>query len=137
MKTDDLSKQLWKEAEKAYDSSGQTSEGANYRKREPDIGGMEIPMDLRKHCIEKEIKRLHHHTMLEYFRDSSSRDRLESKIACLDRIMDSWDFSGIRAAYPELAGGFEVPIRLLFLENREEIQIGGRMVKPLLQGKSP
>ena len=69
---------------------------------------IEIPMDLRRHCIETEIKRCYNRFISAYFKSLHMRSHLEDKISLLESVMETCDFPRLRSEYPELSGHCDV-----------------------------
>lgn len=66
---------------------------------------MDIPLDLSKHCIHTEIKRLYSKTIGTCFRKSAGMDEVEDRIETLREALENFDFGALRTKYRELAGG--------------------------------
>lgn len=66
---------------------------------------MDIPLDLSKHCIHTEIKRLYSRTIGTCFRKSVDPDGVEDMIETLREALENLDFGTLRTKYRELAGG--------------------------------
>ena len=75
---------------------------------------MKIRLDLSRHCIETEIKRLYNTSVSRYFKDQNSREALEIKIDVLHKALERLDFPFLRSRYPSLAGSVERDIFLVF-----------------------
>jgi hypothetical protein len=74
---------------------------------------IEIDLNLQKHCIETEVKRLFNQFLSQYFKATSEeKRRLEEKIDLLKSALDTFDFSFLRDRYAPLAGGGTDPIVL-------------------------
>lgn len=72
----------------------------------------EIELDLRKHCIETAIKRLHSRLLSEYFRNREGNVEIEEKLSLLQKAMRRFDFSALRTERKELAGKSDARITL-------------------------
>ncbi len=72
----------------------------------------EIRLDLRRHCVETEIKRRYHLALGAYFRPGADRAQLEARIGLLKRALEGFDFPGLRGRHPELCGGSSQPVVL-------------------------
>ncbi len=87
---------------------------------------MNIKLDLQKHCIETEIKKLHNHLISQYFKSIDNRKQLESKIELLQNALENFDFGRLRSTYIELAGNYDNDVILSYDENKHpEIKING------------
>lgn len=71
-----------------------------------------INLDLSRHCIETEIKRLHNRLISAYFKKGGAEQELEDKIEILQKALTSFDFSYLRTAYEDLSGNCNASIRL-------------------------
>jgi len=75
---------------------------------------LRIPLDLRKHCIETEIKRLHNQSIGAYFKaDANEKPALEPRIELLEKALKTFDFDHLRSTYPPMAGGGEADVALV------------------------
>lgn len=74
---------------------------------------MKIRLDLSRHCIETEIKRLYNKSVSRYFKDQNSRETLDIQIDVLQKALERLDFPFLRSRYPNLAGGVERDIYLV------------------------
>ena len=66
---------------------------------------MEILLDLSRHCIQTEIKKLYSKTIGICFRESVDPDEMENRIEMLREALENLDFGGLRSKYRELCGG--------------------------------
>ena len=64
---------------------------------------MKIKLNLSRHCIETETKRLYNQSVLKYFK-ADDKDRIEKQIEILQHALQTLDFGKLRSTYPELAG---------------------------------
>ena len=67
---------------------------------------MKIDLNLHRHCIETETKRLYNQALSTYFHPDSDKDTLEKTINILERALKNLDFRKLRSRYPELSGGY-------------------------------
>ena len=63
-----------------------------------------IDLNLKKHCIETETKRLYNQSVLRYFDSDADRTGLEKRIEILEHALKTLDFSRLRSTYPALSG---------------------------------
>jgi hypothetical protein len=74
---------------------------------------MRISLDLRRHCIETEIRRIYNRSISEFFKtEESERPALERRIELLEQALKTLDFNFLRSTYPPLAGGAESEVTL-------------------------
>ena len=71
-----------------------------------------IELDLGRHCIATEVKRLHNRCISDYFKKRGEMVALEAKIALLTQALDELDLPALRGVYPPLAGGDAVAVVL-------------------------
>jgi len=91
---------------------------------------MEIPLDLRRHCVETEIRRLYNRALTEAFRPGADREGLEERISLLQRALETLDFPALRSAHSALAGGEAAEAALEgFPEGPAEIRLRGRLLR--------
>ena len=62
-------------------------------------------LDLSKHCIQTEIKRLYNRSVSRYFRLKEEDPRLAAEIELLKAALETLDFHRLRSGHGELAGG--------------------------------
>ncbi|MDP2862876.1 MAG: hypothetical protein Q8N95_08800 [Desulfobacterales bacterium] len=93
---------------------------------------MKILLDLSKHCIETESKRIYEESLTQYFKaPDSKRPGLEEKIEGFRNFLEYSDFNYLRNSHPALAGteGGKAVLDLLGLD-LFEIEIDGTFYKP-------
>ncbi len=64
-----------------------------------------MKLDLSRHCIETEIRRLYNRSVSLYFRLKRKDPQLEADIELLKAALEGFDFRRLRSGYGELAGG--------------------------------
>jgi hypothetical protein len=90
-----------------------------------------IELDLRRHCIQTETKKLYNQCIAQYFNSGLDKKQLEARIKILKTIMERCDFPRLRSRYPELAGNREDEVALALDEqDRIVILINGKEVDP-------
>jgi hypothetical protein len=91
---------------------------------------MRIDLDLTKHCVETEIKRVYHRALASYFKTGADTAHLEQIIALTQQALERLDFSFLRSQYLPLAGHSAVPVTLVWHEQdrRPVILIAGSAV---------
>jgi len=72
----------------------------------------EIQLDLRRHCVETEIKKLYNLALGAYFRPGADKHSLEARIGFLTLALEGFDFPALRSRYPDLCGGGSQPVVL-------------------------
>ncbi len=89
---------------------------------------MKIKLNLSRHCIETETKRLYNQSVLKYFK-ADDKDRIEKQIEILQHALQTLDFGKLRSTYPELAGHCDDHIELSVNEkNQIIIRINGKEI---------
>lgn len=73
---------------------------------------LKIQLDLSRHCIETEIKRLYNRSVVHYFNSRNNKQKLEIRIDVLKNALEQLDFSFLRSHYPILSGGIEKDVFL-------------------------
>lgn len=73
---------------------------------------LKIRLDLSRHCIEAEIKRLYNRTVSRYFKDRPGGQEIEIQIDVLKQALEQLDFPDLRSRHPILAGTVESDIFL-------------------------
>jgi len=77
---------------------------------------MRIDLDLTKHCVETEIKRVYHRALTSYFKPGADTAHLERIIALTQQALEHLDFAFLRAHYLPLAGHSDVSVVLAWPE---------------------
>jgi len=96
-----------------------------------------IKLDLHKHCIETEIKRLHNRCISMLLGGDADPVETEKKLTLLRNALDRLDFPRLRAAIPELAGNHRNDIKLLEgQEDRLMLMINAKVIDLLQYYKS-
>lgn len=93
---------------------------------------MKIPLNISKHCIETEAKRIYEESLTEYFKaPDSKRPELEEKIEGLRNFLEYSDFNHLRNIHPAFAGreGGKAVLNLLGLD-LFEIEIESSFYRP-------
>lgn len=72
----------------------------------------EIQLDLRRHCVETEIKKLYNLALGDYFRPGADKQSLETRIGLLALALEGFDFPALRGHSPGLCGGSSQPVFL-------------------------
>jgi len=92
---------------------------------------MNIPLNLRRHCIETEIRRCYNHCLSRYFKSGADKPRLEQQIEMLRHALEQWDFRYLRSRCPELSGCQDAKIFLSAdADGGITLRIDGRRVSP-------
>ncbi len=65
---------------------------------------VKIRLDLSRHCIETEIKRLYNRSVALYFKDQANKQELEIRIEVLKEALERLDFPFLRSRHPILSG---------------------------------
>ena len=73
---------------------------------------MKIKLDLKKHCIETELKRLYNQSLSQYFKPGSNPKQTEETIDVIKSVLENSNISKLRSKYPELSGNSEADIAL-------------------------
>ena len=82
----------------------------------------EIHLDVRRHCVETEIKNLYNLALGAYFKSDADKPELEARIGLLKLALEGFDFPGLRGRHPDLCGGSSQPV-MLFEEPEGEPQL--------------
>jgi hypothetical protein len=76
-----------------------------------------IELDLSRHCIATEVKRLHNRRISEFLKGSEHREELEAEITLLTRALEELDLPAMRGHHRVLAGGDSVKVVLFGSED--------------------
>jgi hypothetical protein len=66
---------------------------------------MKVQLDLKRHCIETEMKRRTNAAISSYFKAGSEKIDLEKEITLLQQALGAFDFLELRSRWPALSGG--------------------------------
>ena len=89
-----------------------------------------MKLDLSKHCIQTELKRLYNRKVSRYFKLKAEDLQLETELELLKAALENLDFPHLRSAHPVLAGGHEDGAAELAVEDggRITVRVNGREV---------
>ena len=73
---------------------------------------MKILLDLKRHCIETELKRCTNAAISRYFKADSEKTVLEYEIALLQQACRAFDFLQLRSRWSNLSGGSGIRVFL-------------------------
>jgi len=89
----------------------------------------EIHLDLRRHCVETEIKKLYNLALGAYFKPGADKPGLEARIGLLTLALEGFDFPTLRGRYPDLCGGGSQPVVLFEdIEGVPRLRVGELLV---------
>ena len=71
---------------------------------------MNIKLNLKKHCVETELKRLYNQSLSQYFKPGSNQKQIEKIIDAIKSVLENSNISKLRSKYPELSGNSEADI---------------------------
>jgi hypothetical protein len=83
---------------------------------------MQIKLNLSRHCVETELKRLYNRSVSNYFNGKKNRQRLEEQIEILKSILERSDFARLRRACPELSGHCDAEV-VLVVQSQEKVML--------------
>ncbi|MFO8047829.1 MAG: hypothetical protein R6U29_02250 [Desulfosudaceae bacterium] len=90
-----------------------------------------LVLNLSQHCIQTEIKSIYKRLLSDCLKSSAIDVETETKIELLVHALETFDFAGLRAEYPELAGGTEAEVALIREDNgRILIKTEDRVILP-------
>lgn len=78
----------------------------------------QIELDVSRHCIASEVKRLHNRRISDYFKGRGDKESLETQIALLTRALEELDLPALRGKDARLAGGEAVDVVLKGVEGK-------------------
>ena len=89
-----------------------------------------MKLDLSKHCIQTEIKRLYNRNVSRYFKLKEEDLQLATELELLKAALENLDFPHLRSAHPVLAGGREDSVIELSIvdDGRISVRVDGREV---------
>jgi len=89
----------------------------------------EIQLDLRRHCVETEIKKLYNLALGAYFKPGADKPGLEARIGLLTLALEGFDFQALRGRYPGLCGGSSQEVGLFEgIEGVPQLRVGELLV---------
>lgn len=95
-----------------------------------------IQLDLSKHCIETEIKRIYNSAISAYFKENADKKQVENIIEMAIYALEHFDFLRLRSQYPSLAGKTNDPVCLMVDKNAYRISIGDDVLSPIVHGSA-
>ena len=92
---------------------------------------MKIKLNLKKHCIETELKWLYNRNLSQYFKPGCNQKQIEKIIDVIKTVLENSNISDLRSKYPELSGNSEANI-LLKTDRQDQvvISINGLEINP-------
>ena len=93
---------------------------------------MKIKLNLKKHCVETELKRLYNRSLSQYFKPGCNQKQIEKIIDVIKTVLENSNLSNLRSKYPELSGNSEAVIVLTTdRQDHVVILINGVEINPL------
>jgi hypothetical protein len=83
---------------------------------------MKIKLNLKKHCVETELKRLYNRILSQYFKPGSNQKQNEKIIDVIKTVLENSNISNLRSKYPELSGNSEADI-VLTTDRQDQVVI--------------
>ena len=92
---------------------------------------MKIKLNLKKHCVETELKRLYNRSLSQYFKPGSNQKQIEKILDVIKTVLENSNISNLRSKYTELSGNSEADI-LLSTDRQDQlgILINGLEINP-------
>ena len=92
---------------------------------------MNIKLNLKKHCVETELKRLYNRNLSKYFKPGCNQKQIEKIIDVIKTVLENSNISNLRSKYPELSGNSEANILLTTdRQGQVVISINGLEINP-------
>ena len=92
---------------------------------------IQIPLDLAKHCIETETRRVYEQLVRSCLSSHGIEKSTEAQLEILKQALETFNFQKLRAGYPELMGGSEHKVALATDDGgRIVIMIDARKINP-------
>jgi len=90
---------------------------------------MQITLNLKKYCIETELKKRYNQSISEYFKTRPPNTNLEQQIENLKIALTTLDFGRLRKEFPVLSGHHDDEVILSFdSKNNFTILINGKLI---------
>jgi hypothetical protein len=83
---------------------------------------MNIKLNLKKHCVETELKRLYNRNLSQYFKPGSNQKQIEKILDVIKTVLENSNISNLRSKYPELSGNSEADI-VLTTDRQDQVVI--------------
>ena len=83
---------------------------------------MKIKLNLKKHCVETELKRLYNRSLSQYFKPGSNQKQIEKILDVIKTVLENSNISNLRSKYPELSGNSEADI-VLTTDRQDQVVI--------------
>jgi hypothetical protein len=90
---------------------------------------IQIPLDLSRHCLYSEIRRLYNRMLSSCLKSAEQEALTGKKLELLKQALETWDFPTLRADHGALAGGRNNTVALVTDEDgRPAIMIDGQFI---------
>lgn len=97
---------------------------------------MKKQLDLGKHCVETEIRKLYNRKLSECLKKKDINRNDEEEIEALRCALECFDFSALRTCFSELAGGSRNSVFLVkAADGSVMIEINDTPIRPLRRKK--
>jgi hypothetical protein len=83
---------------------------------------MKIKLNLKKHCVETELKRLYNRSLSQYFKPGSNQKQIEKILDVIKTVLENSNISNLRSKYPDLSGNSEADI-VLTTDRQDQVVI--------------
>ncbi len=83
---------------------------------------MIIKLNLKKHCVETELKRLYNRNLSQYLKPGCNQKQIEKIIDVIKTVLENSNISNLRSKYSELSGNSEADI-VLSIDRQDQIVI--------------
>ena len=83
---------------------------------------MKIKLNLKKHCVETELKRLYNRSLSQYFKPGCNQKQNEKIIDVIKTVLENSNISNLRSKHPELSGNSEADI-VLITDRKDQVVI--------------
>lgn len=83
---------------------------------------MKIKLNLKKPCVETELKRLYNRSLSQYFKPGSNQKQIEKILDVIKTVLENSNISNLRSKYPDLSGNSEADI-VLTTDRQDQVVI--------------
>lgn len=89
---------------------------------------MEFKLDLRRHCIETELKRCSHRLLSTCLKDPAAAEAWAKTVESLEHVLRNADFARLRTDHPRLSGGHNAAAVLSERDSRWVVCLEGEEI---------
>ena len=91
---------------------------------------MEIILDLSKHCIETEIRRVYHQALSRLLKNRQDTTGAEDILTLTMEALETFNFGMLRSQYPALCGHTIAQVVLTRIKEKPHLYLDDQRIEP-------